>query len=752
VSALVPTLFRRQPVALQAVYFELAMKFLSILGGSRATPPEAANNSWVVYRSTGTVFVFVHGVQSSAKECWFNSNTGAFWPNLVRDDRALAQASIFLGGYYTQVDAGEYGMRDCAKELLEGLARGASGNPAVLDHERLVFVCHSLGGIVSRYMLECWREIFQTKSILLVLIASPSIGSQWANSLEGVIELFRNRTGRELRWKSDSLDDLDRRFKDMRDRQIIPHLAGCEWSEQKFPKVPGFVGFRPIVPVDSAARYFGDYHLIPGSDHISIVKPASAEERVHLLLRDGYGRFDQAYPTLLPPPPKPETPGLLRAPARDLFQCERMALTIRIYDDGDGHNQMAFEGIRALHGAEGAVYRLHRQWTDAGRTTDYVLQPAGTSAGVSLGQDRASANFDPPPSPERPQKLLIESLDAHCYAMDREELSQSGAPRADQDFAQFSLRWEAADTLVFQVAFPDSMSLTDEPPFVLAYQVFADGGQEREVFDSALTRVASEGFSYAPLLRTASLNVRRPPQRSAYRICWRLGDPMAGAVPATPDQLARLSVRRTTLLSVRDCFATSGAAPEAAARKAKIVDLVATIGDYVASLLKKTVAKTQADEAALSDLLPHIEITLMAVDPAGGRMLRFVASTSVVVPGFWDVKIPLGDGVAGRAARLLYAMTYDDEEVAGTVFAGVYKQLDPAKRHAWLLAVPLGSEDCGRAAIGILNVGIFDPSRAHMLKVLGQAAQLRELAAWANTEFLPKLLDMVSSNREMPES
>ena len=146
-SALVPTLFRRQPVALQAVYFELAMKFLSILGGSRATPPEAANNSWVVYRSTGTVFVFVHGVQSSAKECWFNSNTGAFWPNLVRDDRALAQASIFLGGYYTQVDAGEYGMRDCAKELLEGLARGASGNPAVLDHERLVFATGQMAHI-----------------------------------------------------------------------------------------------------------------------------------------------------------------------------------------------------------------------------------------------------------------------------------------------------------------------------------------------------------------------------------------------------------------------------------------------------------------------------------------------------------------------------------------------------------------------------------------------------------------------------
>jgi hypothetical protein len=594
-------------------------------------------------------------------------------------------------------------------------------------------------------MLECWREIFQTKAILLILIASPSIGSQWANSLERVIELFRNRTGRELRWKSDSLDDLDRRFKEMRDRQIIPRLAGCEWCEQKFPKLPGFVGFRPIVAVDSAARYFGDYHLIPGTDHISIVKPASAEERVHLLLRDAYARFDQAYPAVLPAPPKPENPGALPAQPPDLFQCERIALTIRIYDDGDGHNQMTFEGIRAVRGAEGAVYQLHPQWADSGRTTDYVIQPGGTSPGISLGEGHRTAHFDPPPSPERPQKLLIESLDAHSYAMDREELSQSGnGPRADLDYAQFDVRWETVGTLAFQISFPDAMSLPSEAPFVLAYQVFTGAGQEREVFDAALTRAASDGFFYSPLLRTAFLTVPKPPQRSAFRICWRLGEPATSAVPPTPGQLALLALRRTMLLSVRDCFAASGASAETTARRAKIVDLVATIGDYVASLLKKTVAKTQADEAALRDLLPFVEITLMAMQPAGDRVLRFVASTSVVAPTFWDLKMHLGEGIAGRAARLLDVRTYDDEEVAGTVFAGVYTELQPGKRHAWLLSVPLWSEDCGRAAIGVLNIGIFDPGRAHLLRALGQAGQIRELAAFANSEFLPRLLDVVS--------
>jgi hypothetical protein len=198
---------------------------------------------------------------------------------------------------------------------------------------------------------------------------------------------------------------------------------------------------------------------------------------------------------------------------------------------------------------------------------------------------------------------------------------------------------------------------------------------------------------------------------------------------------------------VRDCFAGAAAGPEATGRKQKIVDLVATIGDYVASLLKKTVAKTRADEAVLKDLLPYVEISLMAIKEGDeGDVLRLVAGTSVADPAFWDLEMRLGEGIAGRAARLLDARTYDEEEVAGTVFAGVYMELEPGKRHAWLLAVPLWSEDCGRAAIGVLNIGIFDPGRAHMLKVLGQVTQVRELAAWANTDFLPKLLDVVSSN------
>jgi hypothetical protein len=75
----------------------------------------------------------------------------------------------------------------------------------------------------------------------------------------------------------------------------------------------------------------------------------------------------------------------------------------------------------------------------------------------------------------------------------------------------------------------------------------------------------------------------------------------------------------------------------------------------------------------------------------------------------------------------------------------VLASFELGKRHAWLLAIPLWSEDCGRAAIGVLNIGTFDHSHARTLKVLGRDDQLVALAKWANTDLLPMLLAVVSS-------
>lgn len=210
-----------------------------------------------------------------------------YWPELIRQDPRLHHPSIFLGGYYTDFDSGKYDITDCAKELLTGLrVPDARLQRPVLDHQRIVFVCHSTGGIIVRYLLESEAQLFATKQIGLVLMASPSYGSKLANTLGGLASFYDNQLGRHLRWGNDLLQNLDDRFKDVLDRRTIPQLVGIEACENHFIIHRKFWPNRmKVVKKDSAGRYFA-VRMLANTDHFSVVKPSSASHPAHLLLVD----------------------------------------------------------------------------------------------------------------------------------------------------------------------------------------------------------------------------------------------------------------------------------------------------------------------------------------------------------------------------------------------------------------------------------------------------------------------------------
>jgi hypothetical protein len=62
--------------------------------------------------------------------------------------------AIFLSDYHTTIDAGPYGIRDCAQEVFSRLNIIDSQNHRPpMDKKKITFVCPSLGGIVTRYLL-----------------------------------------------------------------------------------------------------------------------------------------------------------------------------------------------------------------------------------------------------------------------------------------------------------------------------------------------------------------------------------------------------------------------------------------------------------------------------------------------------------------------------------------------------------------------------------------------------------------------
>jgi pimeloyl-ACP methyl ester carboxylesterase len=258
-------------------------------------PLDGVNNVWFSHSSNDAVLVFVHGVLSSSRTCWLYENKqspeeNAYWPSLVENDARFRKVGIFLGGYHTSVDSGSYEVHNCADELFAALKRpDRNDRPPPLATPKLTFICHSMGGIVVRSMIERNWADFSSKTIGLVLIASPSYGSTLANSLEWLMDYFNNQQGLHLRWGSWSLEDLDDRFRELKERKRIPNLSGVEFYENHFivhHKWLPIAAGTTVVSKAAQGRYFGAPIQIPDSDHFSICKPKSTNALIHQYLYD----------------------------------------------------------------------------------------------------------------------------------------------------------------------------------------------------------------------------------------------------------------------------------------------------------------------------------------------------------------------------------------------------------------------------------------------------------------------------------
>lgn len=235
---------------------------------------------WLQEPQNGCAIVFIHGLFSSSETAWRSEKTN--WPNLVQEEAALSGYGVYLFDYEAKISAGNYSLSDASTALneyfgLDGLRR----------MRQTIFVAHSMGGIVARHFIVSRRELFiETQMTLgLFLIASPSLGSDYANLLVNV-GLIHNVQLDSLQFTHANawLLDLDQQFMNLKEKRSFP-LFGRELIEADPTILPRiFFPARQIVPLYSANRYFGEALKIPRSDHISIAKPANRDALQHRVL------------------------------------------------------------------------------------------------------------------------------------------------------------------------------------------------------------------------------------------------------------------------------------------------------------------------------------------------------------------------------------------------------------------------------------------------------------------------------------
>jgi triacylglycerol esterase/lipase EstA (alpha/beta hydrolase family) len=150
------------------------------------------HSDWYEYNGdSDTVIVFVHGLHSNKKFAWFyqeRNRESVFWLNLIRERKKIFHMpSLYLANYYTAIDAGNYDIEDCMDATYKQLLQKNDAGKSVMDYNRIIFIGHSMGGIICRRILGKYNEKLKSKQIALILIASPSKGTSIANNLDYII-------------------------------------------------------------------------------------------------------------------------------------------------------------------------------------------------------------------------------------------------------------------------------------------------------------------------------------------------------------------------------------------------------------------------------------------------------------------------------------------------------------------------------------------------------------------------------------
>lgn len=233
------------------------------------------HGKWIRQVESNTCIVFVHGILSNSQKCWTHSN-GTHWPAMAAGDPQLSQLSIYDFSYKTGFLSGDYGVGDAVDSLTENCDLDG-----VFYAENIIFVCHSLGGIVVRKFLVEQEIRLESTSIGLFLIGSPSYGSEKASRIKAAFRSLGNMQAEVLLPIANNLwlQDLDKNFKSLCHR-MGERLWGKELTEDSRTGV-----FGKVVAHNSAALYFSNPFKVPDADHSSIAKPSSTDCIQHRLLK-----------------------------------------------------------------------------------------------------------------------------------------------------------------------------------------------------------------------------------------------------------------------------------------------------------------------------------------------------------------------------------------------------------------------------------------------------------------------------------
>lgn len=222
--------------------------------------------------------VFIHGIFGDALGTWTNPNGTTFFELVKKADGIGDKADIYAFGYTSKMLAGGSLSIDGASNKLDHILEDAG----VWKYEQVVFVAHSMGGLVLMHALTMNPE--RSRNVpLLIFYASPQEGAQITGIADHIVKNDAIRQMFPVN-RNDFLRDLNNRWVNLRRSGKAPTVV-CGYETKKTKGVM-------IVPYSSSSKFCDEVASpIEDTDHLTIVKPSAASDMAAVIFRNAVRKY-----------------------------------------------------------------------------------------------------------------------------------------------------------------------------------------------------------------------------------------------------------------------------------------------------------------------------------------------------------------------------------------------------------------------------------------------------------------------------
>lgn len=276
--------------SLVRVFIAVLLSVALVKTGAFAQSSTDEKVSWV--RKTDkndTVIVFVHGFDGHQRGTWHNKDEYKNWFDIIERDSLFDKSDIALYGYRTNQNNPEASIEELAnyaKQLFEV--------EDLFKYPNIVFVAHSLGGLVVKTILVGKQSITNNSRVILHLFGVPAQGQELATAyklLYGASDLFIQKQPRHLDQivleNSRALLNFINYFWD----SISDRLKVYCYFEGRATPIQVAGATTEVMVIDRARAQIHcseNKSELSQEDHISMVKPDGRNSDIHKFFRKNW--------------------------------------------------------------------------------------------------------------------------------------------------------------------------------------------------------------------------------------------------------------------------------------------------------------------------------------------------------------------------------------------------------------------------------------------------------------------------------